>query len=121
MVLTEILLSPGGEKLSPEAARICALLSMPDPRVKSPTEFEIEIEAFLRDYENPRGLQKTWLEKYLGRPRPQLAIDVIRAFDESWKTKRENARLKLTIWVMSLIVSPLIGEVVKLLFAKLIR
>ena len=108
--------------LSAEAAQLCAvLISMPDPRVQNPTEFEIEIEKFLRDYENPRGLQKNWLELYLGRPRPQLAIDVIRAFDKNYKLERSNGRLKLLIYFMALIVSPLLGEVVKLLFAHLLQ
>ena len=115
-------MSPGGLVLSAEAAQLCAvLISMPDPRVQNPTEFEIEIEKFLRDYENPRGLQKNWLELYLGRPRPQLAIDVIRAFDKNYKLERSNGRLKLLIYFMALIVSPLLGEVVKLLFAHLLQ
>lgn len=91
----------------------------PDPNVQSSTDFEIE--KFLREYENPRRLPEKWLKNYLGRPRPQLAIDVIRVYDEKTELQRQLARAKVTIWVMSLIVSPLIGEVVKLLFARLVK
>lgn len=122
IALTEVRMSEGGAILSVEAAQLCAvLISMPDPRVQNPTEFEIEIEKFLRDYENPRRLPKKWLELYLGRPRPQLAIDVVRAFDKNYTLERSNGRLKLLIYFMALIVSPLLGEVVKLLFAHLLQ
>lgn len=110
IALTDARMSPGAEK---------GLISVPDPQVQTPTEFEIE--KFLADYDNPRKMSKKWLEKYLNRPRPQLAIDVILAFDEKWKLQRQLARAKVTIWVMSLVVSPLIGEVVKLVFAHLVK
>lgn len=121
IALSDIRSAPGGKALSHEAASLCAVLimSMPDPNVQTSTEFEIE--KFLREYENPRRLPEKWLKNYLGRPRPQLAIDVITAFDEKWKLERQLGRAKVTIWIMSLIVSPLIGELVKLVFARMIK
>jgi hypothetical protein len=73
------------------------------------------------DYANPRGLPEAWLKRYLSLDRAQLALDVIKAFDKNFELERSNARLKTTVWIMSLIVSPLIGEVVKLLFRQLLK
>jgi hypothetical protein len=73
------------------------------------------------DYENPRGLPEAWIKRYLSLDRAQLARDVMRAFDQNWKLERRLAAAKLTIWIMSLIVSPFVGECVKLLFTKLFR
>lgn len=121
LAFSDIRLSEDSWKLSHEAASLCAvlILDMPDPNVQSPTDFEIE--KFLREYENPRRLPEKWLKNYLGRPRPQLAIDVIRVYDEKTALQRQLSRAKVTIWIMSLIVSPLIGELVKLLFARLVK
>jgi hypothetical protein len=92
LLLTEILLSPGGERLSRECAKLCAVLLMDrDPN----TDFEIE--RFLCNYENPRGLSKKWLEGYLSRPKPRLAIDVIRAFDGHYKQQATMRWMKLAI------------------------
>lgn len=73
------------------------------------------------DYANPRGLPEAWLKRYLSLDRAQLALDVIKAFDKNFELERANGRLKMTVWIMSLIVSPLIGEVVKLLFHGLLK
>jgi hypothetical protein len=73
---------------------------MPDPKVQTPTDYEIE--KFLAQYDNPRKMPKKWLENYLGRPRPQLAIDVICAFDEHWKAKRAT---NLKLWILGGLVA----------------
>lgn len=73
------------------------------------------------DYENPRGLPEAWLKRYLSLDRAQLALDVIKAFDKNYQLERANARLRITVWIMSLIVSPLIGEVVKFFFRQLLK
>jgi hypothetical protein len=80
-----------------------------------------KIESFKRNYENPRGLPEAWIDKYLGLDNVQLAIDVIKAFDKNYQLERTNAHLRMTLWVMSLLVSPLLGEVVKLLFHQLLK
>jgi hypothetical protein len=101
IALTEILLSPGGEKLSREAARVCAvLMSMPDPKAQSAIEFEIE--KALREYQNPRGLPESWVKSYLSRAKPQLALDVMRAFDAHWQYRRGNG---LKLWILSGLVA----------------
>ena|ERR1700676_866388 len=89
--------------------------AMPDPEVQTSTEFEIE--QFLRDYENPRGLSKKWLEGYLSRPKPRLAIDVIRVFDGHFKFERELRRTRLILGVVNglLLVVTVIFTLVHLL------
>lgn len=93
-------------------------IRMVDEIIQKHSSKAIEIPA---DYKNPRGMPEAWLKRYLGKDSAQLALDVMRAFDENWKLERRLVTAKLTIWVMSLIVSPLIGEVVKLLFEKMFR
>lgn len=73
-------------------------------------------EEFLNSYDNPRGLPLTWLENYLNRNPAQLAIDVIRANDANFKVASENHKLKLLVWLLSLIVSPFMAEVVRYIF-----
>jgi len=73
------------------------------------------------DYENPRGLPEAWLKRYLSLDRAQLALDVIKAFDKNFELERSNARLKITVWIMSLVVSPVIGEIVKYLLRPLLK
>jgi hypothetical protein len=73
------------------------------------------------DYENPRGLPEAWLKRYLSLDRAQLALDVIKAFDKNYQLERANAHLRVTVWVMSLIVSPVIGEIVKYLLRPLLK
>jgi hypothetical protein len=70
---------------------------MPDPAIQSPTDFEIE--KFLANYSNPRGLSKKWLEGYLNRSKPLLAIDVIRAFDIDHQQQRTINRIKMAIYL----------------------
>lgn len=107
--LTEILLAPGGEKLSPEAAQICAVLLMPDPRVETPTEYEIE--QFLRQYNNPRGMPEGWIRNYLSKSKPQLAIDVIRAFDAHYQFERNRWKHQLLTIAFSGVVSLVVAVV----------
>jgi hypothetical protein len=72
---------------------------VPDPQIQSPTDFEVE--KFLREYDNPRGLSRTWLNGYLTRPKPQLAIDVIRAFDGHFDLERQLRRTKLFLGTLN--------------------
>lgn len=67
----------------------------PDPRVQTPTDFEID--KFLREYENPRGLSEGWIRGYLNRSKPQLAVDVMRAFDAHLTYKRVT---NLKLWIL---------------------
>ena len=83
---------------------------------KDPTKPELP-----PNYENPRKLPQAWLDKYLNRKPEQLAIDVIRAHDANFKLATENKHLRRVIYLLSLIVSPLIGEVVKMLFHLLLK
>lgn len=71
-------------------------IKMPDPSVQSPTDYEIE--KFLREYDNPRKMPPGWIRGYLTKSKPQLAIDVIRAFDAHFKGSR-NISIKL--WILS--------------------
>ena len=73
------------------------------------------------DYTNPRGLPEAWLKRYLSLDRAHLALDVIKAFDKNYQLERANAHLRITVWVMSLIVSPVIGEIVKYLLRPLLK
>jgi hypothetical protein len=97
-------------RVTDEAIRPHGLLRNPPPVPEIPP-----------DYANPRGLPEAWLRRYLSLDRAQLALDVIKAFDKNFELERANGRLKMTVWIMSLIVSPLIGEVVKLLFHGLLK
>jgi hypothetical protein len=72
-------------------------------------------------YDNPRKLPETWLKHYLARDNARLAVDLLRAFDENFKLQRRVRAQRLLLWVLSLIVSPLIGEAVKLLFRMLVK
>jgi hypothetical protein len=95
---------------------------MPETEVHGPSKPGVTVTPVIPpDYQNPRGMPEAWIKRYLSKDRAQLALDVMRAFDENWKLEVRLSRAKVTIWIMSLIVSPLIGEVVKLLFAKLVR
>jgi len=72
-------------------------------------------------YDNPRKLPETWITHYLERDRSRLAVDLLRAFDENFKLQRRVKIQRGLIWFLSLIVSPLLGEVVKLLFRMLLN
>lgn len=50
------------------------------PEQKSQTEAQF-IEEFLNHYDNPRKLPVNWVRAYLKREKPELAIDVMRAYD----------------------------------------
>ena len=78
-------------------------------------------EVFKETYENPRGLPAAWIDKYLNRNPVQLAIDVIRVVDQNYQQEKTIKWQRRVIYCMGLIVSPLIGEVVKLLFQKLLK
>jgi hypothetical protein len=100
LALTDVRLSPGGDKLSSELAQLFAcLLRMPDPKLQSPTDFEIE--KFLREYGNPRGMPEGWIRGHLTKSKPQLAIDVIRAFDKDFDLERRLRRTKLVLGVLN--------------------
>jgi hypothetical protein len=73
---------------------------MPDPNVQTPTDFEIQ--KFLEEYENPRGLPGKWIAGYLSKSKPQLAIDVIRAFDAHWQQKRSTS---VKLWILGGLVA----------------
>ena len=102
LALSDVRLSEGGNQLSYPTARFCAELilstPMPDPQVQTPTEFEIE--NFLRNYHNPRKMPKRWLVAYLTRPKPQLAIDVLRAFDTHYQLEEKMKWLRLKVWIL---------------------
>jgi len=72
------------------------------------------------NYRNPRHLSEDWIRRFLGRSKDELAVDAILAFDEVDTLRKKLDRANLKIWIMSLIVSPLVGEVVKLLAARLL-
>jgi hypothetical protein len=73
------------------------------------------------NYDNPRKLPETWLKHYLSRDQSRLAVDLLRAFDENFKLQRRVRAQRLLIWFLGLFVSPLIGEIVKLLFRMLVK
>jgi hypothetical protein len=75
----------------------------------------------LQNYDNPRRLPDKWIQSYLDRDRSRLAVDLLRAFDENFKLQRRVKVQRLLIYFLSLVVSPLIGEVVKLLFRMLLN
>lgn len=52
-------------------------------------------------YSNPRGMPERWVQSYLERDPKLLALDVMRAFDESWKAKQELQREKLKRWIVT--------------------
>lgn len=88
---------------------------MPDLKVQDPTSYEIE--KILRAYDNPRGLPTNWIKNYLDRPKPQLALDVMRAFDENWKLHRRMARYRWVNIALTAIVTAAAVEGVKALVA----
>ena len=88
----------------------------PEQPKPDPSRVQRLREEFKKQYENPRGLPEAWLDNYLNRNPAQLAIDVIRANDANFQLARENSKLKLLVWLLSLVVSPFLAEVVKLIF-----
>lgn len=79
--------------------------------------------------EGDKRIPDEWRRRYLKRSIAELPADVVKAFDRLWAVEREKDKVagdlietqfklrqaNLKIWVMSLIVSPLIGEGVKML------
>ncbi len=72
-----------------------------------------------------------WREKYSNRDPRQLALDVIKAFDENHELKKKQRkdqdllvgklletqkrlrRAKLTIWLMGLVISPIVSALIR--------
>lgn len=107
IALTEILLSPGGEKLSREAAQICAvlILAMPDPEIQTPSEFQFyRQQAGVRaqrefDRESLPGLRKS-LSKAHDNLAKQVGINT-RLYSELSQAKK--ALGWQTIWIRVLV------------------
>jgi hypothetical protein len=115
IVLTEILLSPGGEKLTADAAKIIAVLrAMPETKAQSPSD--AEIEQFLQEYGNPRGMPEGWIRGHLTKSKPQLAIDVIRAFDKDFALERSLRRVKLVLGTLNVALGTLAAVLALLKF-----
>lgn len=72
---------------------------MPDPKVQSPTDFEVE--KFLQEYGNPRGMPEGWIRRHLEKSKPQLAIDVIRAYDGQFSLERSLKRTKQVLGTLN--------------------
>lgn len=70
-----------------------------DKDLQSPPD--VEIEKFLRDYDNPRKMQQGWIRGYLSKSKPQLAIDMIRAFDGHYSLERSLKRTKLILGTLN--------------------
>lgn len=79
------------------------------------------INELLPNYDNPRNLPPGWLYNYLHRKPEQLAIDVIRAMDSNYRMGQTIRWQRRALYIMSLVVSPVIGEVVKLLLRALLK
>lgn len=87
---------------------------MKDTKVMEPSE--------LPHYENPRGLPPKWIEQYLQRDKSQLALDVMRAFDQSYCLTRKLEQANTKIWVLMLVVggqATVIGLLAKVLIPLL--
>jgi hypothetical protein len=63
-----------------------------------------EIKRALQEYENPRGLPEGWCIGYLKRPKLQLALDVMRAYDQNHQLKRQIKSCKAQIAAMTTIL-----------------
>lgn len=59
----------------------------------------------IASYENPRGLPPAWIDGYLKRDRELLAVDVMRAFDETWKLRRKLETAGMKIWILTLLLA----------------
>jgi hypothetical protein len=92
---------------------------MPDPNLQSATDFEID--KVLRSYSNPRGLPEKWIRGYLERPKPQLALDVMRSFDENWKLHRRVSRYRWITIALTAILTSAAGEGVKVVVAAFLH
>lgn len=74
--------------------------------------------------EGEKRIPDEWRQRYLERPLKELPADVSKAFDRVWRVEREKDRLRsdmqhklrranLKIWLMGLIISPIVSELVK--------
>lgn len=79
-----------------------------------------DIRRAIERYDNPRGLPKGWLVAFLSRDPAQLALDVMRAFDENFKLRTEVRGYKLKIAVLTITISVLLKGI-ELLLAHAIR
>lgn len=73
-------------------------------------------------YDNPRGIPENWVNNYLNREPRQLALDVMRAFDENWKLQRKLDIAKWKVWTLLLVVAGegvVLGWLVKFVLANL--
>ena len=64
-----------------------------------------EIKQTLEEYENPRGLPEGWCIGYLKRPKLQLALDVMRAYDQNHDLKRQIRSCKAQIAALTIFLS----------------
>lgn len=109
---------PGGSKLSWEMTRLLVLVAFDgyelfpvrEPGLQTETEF---LKEFLQKYDNPRKLPGKWIEAYLRREKPQLAIDLLRAFDQ---THRMEQKLRVARWQALILFLLVLKESVPYLF-----
>jgi hypothetical protein len=78
-----------------------------------------ELRKAIEAYDNPRGLPEGWIVGYLTRNRLQLAIDVMRAFDENARVERINKRYRFEIVALTSIITSLAWEGLKALMGLL--
>jgi hypothetical protein len=74
------------------------------------------------NYENPRGIPEQWIDRYLNREPRQLALDVMRAFDENWKLQQKLESANLKLWVLGILLGGqalVIGWLVKFVLDRL--
>lgn len=67
------------------------------------------VKPTLSKYKNPRKLPENWIRAYLERDKEMLALDVMRAFDETAELKRRE-RLKFWYAVALLLLSTFLGN-----------
>jgi hypothetical protein len=74
------------------------------------------------NYENPRGIPEQWVERYLNREPRQLALDVMRAFDENWKLQRQLQVADIKVWVLGVLMggqTVALGWLVKFVLSRI--
>lgn len=73
------------------------------------------------NYDNPRGLPQAWIDCYLARDRSLLALDVMRAFDQTSKMHRKLQLADLKIWILLLLLAgqgTVIGWLLKIVLTR---
>lgn len=75
-----------------------------------------DIRKAIERYDNPRKLPTSWLAAYLSRDRCQLALDVMRAFDQNHDLRRQVKNYKLKIAALTVVITLLLKGVDLLLF-----